>query len=103
MSVMDKHEVIIFWSPEDDAFVAEVPELPGCAAHGASQEEALANAKTAARMWIETAMEFGDPVPEPEGRQLSQVGAGANKPTPSGSWTCSAEQNRPLRAPERQD
>jgi predicted RNase H-like HicB family nuclease len=62
--------------------VAEVPELPGCAAHGASQEEALTNAKTAARLWIDTAMEFGDPVPEPERRRLSQVGAGASKPTP---------------------
>ncbi len=67
---MDKYEVIIFWSAEDDAFVAEVPELPGCVAHGATQEEALANAKAAERLWIDTAKEFGDPVPEPKGRRL---------------------------------
>ena len=63
---MDHYEIIIFWSAEDDAFVAEVPELPGCMAHGATQEEALANAKDAAKLWIDTAKEFGDPVPEPK-------------------------------------
>ena len=67
---MDKYEVIIFWSTEDEAFVAEIPELPGCMAHGASQEEALANAKEAERLWLETAREFGDPIPEPKGRRL---------------------------------
>ena len=67
---MDKYEVIIFWSAEDEAFVAEIPELPGCMAHGTSQEEALANAKEAERLWLETAKEFGDPIPEPKGRRL---------------------------------
>jgi len=67
---MDKYEVIIFWSAEDEAFVAEVPELPGCMAHGATQEEALSNAKTAERLWLETAQEFGDPIPPPIGRRL---------------------------------
>jgi len=67
---MDKYEVIIYWSGEDDAFVAEIPELPGCAAHGATQEEALANAKDAAQLWIDTAKEFGDPIPTPKGRRL---------------------------------
>ncbi len=67
---MDRYEVIIFWSDEDDAFVADVPELPGCHAHGATQEEALAQAKEAVRLWIDTAREFGDPVPEPKGRRL---------------------------------
>jgi len=67
---MGKHEIIIFWSAEDDVFVAEVPELAGCAAHGATQEEALANAKEAARLWIDTAKEFGDPIPPPKGRRL---------------------------------
>ena len=67
---MDKYEIIIFWSAEDQAFVADVPELPGCMAHGSSHEEALANAKTAMQLWIETAREFGDPVPEPKGRRL---------------------------------
>ena len=67
---MDKYEIIIYWSEEDQAFVAEVPELPGCAAHGDTQESALANAKEAASLWIETAKEFGDPIPQPKGRRL---------------------------------
>jgi len=67
---MDRYEIIIFWSIEDDAFVAEVPELPGCVAHGKTQEEALGNAKQAMRLWIDTAEEFGDPVPEPKGHRL---------------------------------
>ena len=67
---MTKYEVIIYWSKEDDAYVAEVPQLAGCAAHGDSQEEALRNAQDAISLWIETANEFGDPVPEPVGRRL---------------------------------
>jgi predicted RNase H-like HicB family nuclease len=67
---MFKYEVIIYWSAEDEAFVAEVPELPGCMAHGASYEAALAEAQEAIRLWVETAEEFGDPVPEPKGRKL---------------------------------
>ena len=67
---MSKYEVIIYWSEEDEAFIAEVPELPGCAAHGATQESALGNALDAIRLWIDTAKEFGDPVPEPKGRRL---------------------------------
>ena len=67
---MDRYEIIIYWSVEDDAFVAEVPELPGCMAHGATQEETLCNAKDAARLWLDTAKEFGDPVPEPRCHRL---------------------------------
>ena len=67
---MNRYEVIIYWSVEDQAFVAEVPELPGRAAHGPTQEEALANAQEAIALWIETAKEFGDPIPEPKGRRL---------------------------------
>ena len=67
---MNKYEVIIYWSKEDDAYIAEVPQLAGCAAHGDSQEEALRNAQEAMSLWIETANEFGDPVPEPIGRRL---------------------------------
>jgi predicted RNase H-like HicB family nuclease len=67
---MTKYEVIIYWSDEDDGFVAEVPELPGCAAHGSTQAEALAHAQEAITLWIETAKEFGDPVPSPKGRRL---------------------------------
>lgn len=67
---MTKYEVIIYWSKDDEAFIAEVPQLAGCAAHGDSQEEALRNAQEAISLWIETAKEFGDPVPEPVGRRL---------------------------------
>ena len=67
---MDKYEIFIYWSEEDGAFVAEVPELPGCLAHGSSHEESLATAKTAMQLWIDTAREFGDPIPEPKGRRL---------------------------------
>lgn len=67
---MDKYEVIIYWSNEDKAYVAEVPELPGCMAHGKTQTEALANAKQASALWIRTAKEFSDPIPEPKGRRL---------------------------------
>ncbi len=67
---MDKYEVIIFWSAEDESFVVEIPELSGCMAHGSTQEEALANAKAAERLWLDTAREFGDVIPEPKGRRL---------------------------------
>ena len=62
--------VDFYWSAEDSVFVAEVPELPGCMAHGDSQESALANVQDAIQLWIDTAVEFGDPVPEPKGRRL---------------------------------
>jgi predicted RNase H-like HicB family nuclease len=68
--MMDKFEVIIYWSDEDGVFIAEVPELPGCMAHGATREAALANAQGAIAAWIATAEEFGDPVPKPKGHRL---------------------------------
>lgn len=67
---MTRYEIIIYWSEEDQLFVAEVPELLGCAAHGASQADALANAQGAIEIWLETAKEFGDPIPVPRGRRL---------------------------------
>ena len=67
---MTKYEIIIYWSDEDQAYVAEVPELAGCAAHGATQADALASAQAAIALWLETAVEFGDPIPEPKGRRL---------------------------------
>ncbi|MDD3518514.1 MAG: type II toxin-antitoxin system HicB family antitoxin [Chromatiales bacterium] len=67
---MYRYEVIIFWSNEDQAFVADVPELPGCMAHGDTPNEALNNAHDAISLWIATAREFGDAVPEPKGRRL---------------------------------
>ena len=65
-----KYEIIIFWSEEDDAFVAEVPELAGCMADGRTHQEALANAEQAIQEWIETAQELGRAIPEPKGRLL---------------------------------
>jgi predicted RNase H-like HicB family nuclease len=67
---MDKYEIILYWSQEDKVFIAEVPELPGCMAHGDTQEAALANAKEAVRLWLDTAREFGDPIPAPKGQRL---------------------------------
>jgi len=63
-----KYEIIIFWSAEDGAFVAEVPELPGCMADGSSYQEALANARQIIQEWIDTAEELGRSVPQPKGR-----------------------------------
>jgi len=67
---MHKYEIIIYWSNEDQTFIAEVPELSGCMAHGDTQTAALANANEAIQLWIDTAEEFGDPVPEPKGQRL---------------------------------
>ena len=67
---LHKYEIIIYWSNEDAAFVAEVPELPGCAAHGDTQRAALEKVNQAVELWIETAREFGDPVSEPKGERL---------------------------------
>lgn len=67
---MDRYEIIIYWSEEDNAYIAEVPELPGCMAHGESYEEAVRNAKDAIQLWIKTAKEFNDFIPEPKGRRL---------------------------------
>ena len=65
-----KYEIIIFWSEEDDAFVAEAPELAGCMADGNTYQEALANAEQVIQEWIETAQELGRAIPEPKGRLL---------------------------------
>lgn len=65
---MTRYEVIIYWSNEDNAFIAEVPELPGCAADGGTYKEALENVEVVINEWIETAKELGRPVPEPKGR-----------------------------------
>jgi len=67
---MYRYETIIYWSEEDQAFIADVPELPGCMAHGLSPDDALANAQQAMQLWMDTALEFGDPIPQPKGRRL---------------------------------
>jgi len=65
-----RYEVIIYWSDEDQVFIAEIPELAGCAAHGDTPEAALAQAQEAITLWLDTAREFGDPIPSPKGRRL---------------------------------
>lgn len=65
-----RYEIIIYWSEEDHAFIAEVPELPGCAADSATSQEALADVQVIIREWIETARELGRPIPEPKGRLI---------------------------------
>jgi len=70
MKTDPRYEVIIYWSDEDEAFIAEVPELPGCAADGPTYEEAIANVQVVIAEWIETARELGRAVPEPRGRLM---------------------------------
>ncbi len=67
---MAKYEIMIYWSKEDDAHIAEVPELPGCAADGATYKEALENVEVIIAEWIETAKELGRPIPEPKERLM---------------------------------
>ena len=67
---MTKYEIILYWSDEDGAFIAEVPELPGCAADGPTRQEAIANAEVVISEWLETVRGLGLPVPEPKGRLL---------------------------------
>jgi predicted RNase H-like HicB family nuclease len=67
---MYKYEIIIYWDDQDRIYVADVPELPGCSAHGDTYDDALKNIKEAIKLWIDTANEFGDPVPEPKGHRL---------------------------------
>lgn len=63
-----KYEIIIFWSKEDQSYIAEVPELPGCMADGETYQQALSNAQQIIQEWIETAQELGRDIPEPKGR-----------------------------------
>ncbi len=67
---MIKYEVVIYWSEEDNAFLAEAPELPGCMADGETYQDAISNLETIIREWIETAKESGRPIPEPKGRLM---------------------------------
>ena len=65
---MSKYEVIIYWSKEDDAFISEVPELPGCMADGKTYIEAIENTETVIKEWIETAKIIGRKIPTPKGK-----------------------------------
>jgi predicted RNase H-like HicB family nuclease len=67
---MTKYEIILYWSVDDESFIAEVPEQARCAADGTTRQEALANAEVVIAEWMETARHLGRPVPEPRGRLL---------------------------------
>jgi len=67
---MNKYEIIIYWSQEDNAFIAEVPELPGCMADGKTYHEAVSNAEMIMQEWIETAKELGRSIPQSRGRLM---------------------------------
>ena len=67
-NLMHKYEIVLYWSDADNAFIAEAPELPGCIAHGDTQASALENITEAISLWLDTAREFGDPIPEPKRR-----------------------------------
>ncbi|MBF0425789.1 MAG: type II toxin-antitoxin system HicB family antitoxin [Magnetococcales bacterium] len=67
---MNHYEIVLYWSREDHAFIAEVPELPGCMADGVTRQEALANAERIIEEWLETARSLGRPIPEPKGRLM---------------------------------
>jgi predicted RNase H-like HicB family nuclease len=70
MKADSRYEIVLYWSAEDEAFIAEAPELPGCAADGRTKREALVAVERVIREWIETARELGRPVPKPRGRLL---------------------------------
>ncbi len=67
---MNKYEIIIYWSDEDDSFIAEVPELPGCMADGKTRFEALSNAEIIIQEWLDTAKELGREIPQPKGKLM---------------------------------
>ncbi len=67
--MLHKYEIILYWSNEEQLFIADAPELPGCMAHGASQLDALKSIHEAVELWIDTAREFGDPVPKSKGER----------------------------------
>ena len=66
----NRYEIIIYWSNEDQSFIAEVPELPGCMADGQTYQEALSNAETVIQEWIETALELKRRIPAPKGKLM---------------------------------
>lgn len=68
--MLSRYEIIIYWSKEDDAYIAEVPELPGCMADGNSYQEAVVNTEMIIEEWLETARSLGRPIPMPRGRLM---------------------------------
>lgn len=69
-AIVQKYEILLYWSNEDKVFVAAVPELRGCMSHGKTPEKALMNVNQAIELWIDTAKEFGDRIPAPKRRRL---------------------------------
>ena len=69
-SVLNKYEMIIYWSKEDDCFIVDVPELPGCMADGKTYQESVTNAEIVIQEWIDTAKSAGRPIPEPKGKLM---------------------------------
>jgi len=67
---MNRYEIILYWSEEDQVFIAEVPELPGCMAHGETQNDAFQNIQEAMSLWLDTARKLGRAIPEPRGRLM---------------------------------
>ena len=65
-----RYELIVYWSSEDQSYIVEVPELPGCMSDGATYQEAVSNAEVVIGEWIQTARELGRPIPEPRGRLM---------------------------------
>ena len=72
---MHKYAITIHWSAEDGVFIAEAPDLPGCLAHGDTREEAVTEIQTAIALWVDTAAEFGDPIPQPRTDWLPRQGS----------------------------
>lgn len=70
MLANSEYEIVLYWSKDDEAYIAEVPELPGCAADGKTRQEAVANAEVVIREWLETAKELGRDIPIPRGRLM---------------------------------
>jgi len=68
--MVNKYEIILWWEEEDDCYIAEVPELPGCMAHGDTEERALKEIKIAIGLWIETAEANKETIPKPKGKKL---------------------------------
>jgi len=70
MEMLIKYELVIYWSEEDETFIVEVPELPGCMADGQTYQEAVTNAEIVIQEWIDTAKDLGRPIPSPKGRLI---------------------------------
>jgi predicted RNase H-like HicB family nuclease len=92
---MHKYLISIYWSNEDDAFIAEVPELPGCMTHGDTQATALARANEAIQLWIDTARELGNPIPKPKGQRVTQSIFESASKVVKGGRTSSVPRNNP--------